>query len=226
MKPVYIILTSISLVYLCSCDNGKAQKRQQEAAEKARIDSLETIRLDSLSQFAWGDVKFGISVNEAKTNNIFNNENPICEKNSPFCFITLYNTSDKINIRGVFSLKASFFNNRLYEIKLESYSAYNTNDKELVNTSRVLHYLIKEKFGDPTRDTSVNLSLFESRNRESMPLYYWEIGHKHISINIEKVFQNQVHITCLIIHNIENVPVEAYNKKLKEETESKRVNSF
>ena len=75
-RLIYLIICTL---FLCSCNNGKKKAeiaRQQAFADsiaevKKQAEIAEQRRLDSLAEYAWGDVKFGMSHNDVINSEVF-----------------------------------------------------------------------------------------------------------------------------------------------------------
>ena len=223
--PLVFFTSSIMLI---SCDNGSHISNDKPKLKNiAKMDSLQNMRVDSLSKIAWGDVKFGMSLKEVlktKTLNTANIDKNIKNKNNAFQTLRI---DSKTNIDGISSITAHIFKNRLYSIILFSpiVSAiyYDTNIKETVNH---LKELVENKYGTPTDDLGFP-DLLKNKPSKLITAYDWWIGDKYISIGVQEVKTGSEYwVICFISNVKETKPVDEYNKKIKNEEESKNANGF
>jgi len=238
MKKINLSILALCLI-LFSCNKAERQKkREQELAKSDSIQKVEKLkaekkiivekaRIDSLSQIAWGDAKFGMSFKEVKKTNSFKGACDYSEKGSPYQTQKLYSSLTKIE--GISSIKAKFFNDRLYRIEMESYSSTaNYWDTDVKCTTYLLESLIKEKYGSPTKDYGFP-EFHETRPNVYKDVYEWNIDKKRILIQVGEVYGGSKYkVICIIYHkNESDAPFEyemnQYDEKQKTE---KKNNGF
>lgn len=207
--------TNLSILAMClilfSCNNAERQKkREQELAKSDSIQKAEKLkaekktldekaRIDSLSQIAWGDAKFGMSFKEAKKTNSFKEAYGYSDKGSPYQTLKLYTSLTKIE--GILSIKALFFNDRLYRIEMESYKkTANYWDTDIKSTTYLLEYLIKEKYGSPTKDYGFP-EFHKMRPDNYYDVYEWNIDKKRMLIQVGEVYGGSEYRVICIIYN-------------------------
>ena len=220
--PLFFILPTI---ILSSCDN-KSTVSTEKARQRffATRDSLQKLRLDSLSKIAWGDTYFGMSVNEAlKTKTLKNAE---IDKNIKYPFQTLRLFS-KTNIDGISAFHFYFFKDRLYLVLLASSilsaTYYDTDIKKTVNH---LYELVEKKYGAPTNNYGFP-SFLKMRPSESVTAYEWWIGDKHISLEVSEVKSGSEYWAVCFISSLKGEKIEKdYLEKTKKEEEAKKLNGF
>lgn len=231
MKKVFFGLSLLLFVYSCNyVDNNripnKAEKESQILISKqnARINLLEKVRIDSLEKIAWGDLKFGMSLDEAKKTKTFKDAmRSYKDKDSFKQFLLAGNDNRIIGFKPVY---ASFFNEKLYQIDFDSHwETANYYDSDIREKVYNLKKLIEKKYGKPTRDYGFP-SFLAMRPRQSIQAFGWVIGNKHIYIGVSEAYGgSEYKVKCNIINNKEIEPVREFRRKRREE-ESKQTNGF
>jgi hypothetical protein len=232
-----ITLTIITCFALLSCNNVEKQKKIER--EKAISDSIKHVekiqeelkianenkRIDSLSQIAWGDAKFGMSTKHAIKTDAFKEGSIYKEKGDPYQTIILYSGDTMID--GISNIQASFFNDRLYRIDMESSKkTANYWDTDIQNTTYRLKNLIEEKYGPPTQDNGFP-EFHETRPDVYKNVYEWTIGEKQIIIKVGEVYSgSEYKVICVIYHSKESDAPREYRMKQLEEEEKKQSNGF
>lgn len=221
MRYILLIITTVFLLFSsCVKRNKKINQAEQEIIN--RQDSIDKIRNDSLAQNAWGEAKFGMSIEDVKNTVTFSEAKILKynEKSDPFSRLLtiIYKSSNE----GILSINASFFNNRLYRVDIESqYKTANYFDTQIQETALRLRRLVVEKYGEPSRDYGFPNLIKMNPDKEIMA-YAWEIGYKTIYIGVdEKYSSSEYRTTCVILHSKEAEPVDEYfalkNKTVKKE---------
>lgn len=231
MKHLFLGLAVIIAFFSCNNVNNKSKIQLDTEAqrlrlkEQSRLDSLEKVRIDSLALFAWADAKFGMSLKEVIKTPVFKKASSYVDKNDPFQSLSLY-FSDT-NIEGISVIRASFFNDRLFRIDLESSKrTANYYDTEIKETVIHLKGLIETKYGSSTGGNGFP-SFFEMKPDKGITAYSWQIGDKYIYIDVKEIYSgSEYKVECGIYHDKIAEPVREYNRKLREEKESKQVNGF
>ncbi|HZK93583.1 MAG TPA: hypothetical protein VFC67_05200 [Prolixibacteraceae bacterium] len=231
MKKIFLGIASTILFFSCNNGNNKStiqndkEVQKLKAIEQSRIDSLEQVRVDSLALIAWGDANFGMSLKETKKSKIFKNAFISGDKNDAYQSLILF--SDETNIEGMSSIAAAFFKDKLFRVDLES-NEKNANyyDTDIKETVLRLKGLIENKYGKPTVEHGFP-GFFEMKPDKGITAYSWQIGDKYISIDVKEVYSgSEYKVECCIFHSKEAEPAREYNRKIKEEKESKKVNGF
>ena len=209
-----------------SCNNKTSQRLAEKLKSDSIFDSIQNVHTDSLARIAWGDAYFGISIDDARKTKVF--------KKASFynnSFNELYGSAHlalaDAELRQMFVVHALFFNNRLYEIELKTLTRnanyYDTYIRDAVD---YLKDLIQEKYDIPTEYNGFPSFLQMQPGRERIA-YGWKIGVKYIVITVKEVQEGSEYLVyCHITNSKESKPVDDYNKKLSDEREAKKVNSF
>ncbi len=235
MKKTIILI--LPFIVLISCNNIEKQKRierektindsiqQAEKLQKDKELAEEKVRIDSLSQIAWGEAKFGMSVKDVKATKAFKNAFGFRDKNNPFQSLEL--TLADTNIDGIYSIKVSFFNDRLFRVDMESWTRNaNYYDTEIKETVDELKNLIQEKYGEPTVNNGFP-DFIELKPDRPITAYSWTVGEKRIYIDVKEIYSgSEYKVECIILHSKETEAVSSYNDKLEQETKSKKSNGF
>lgn len=216
------------MFFLCSCNNVNNSKINGDS-EQDKVDSLEEARIDSLALIAWGDLHFGMSLEEARKTKTFKNASRYYKDEYSHKLFKLEGNDYRID--GFSTGSASFFNDKLYEIgfatqwKTASHNKQINKDSYISENVYKLRKLIEKKYGRPTSDFGIP-SFFQLKPDRKVKVYGWLIGDKSICIDVGAYGD----FKCMVVCSIYNVPMndavnEFYRKKLEEE-ESNQVNGF
>ena len=186
-----------------SCNNEK--KQAELARQKAYADSITEVkkrieqkRIDSLAEYAIGDIKFGMSSKEIKESNILADLN-LDEKQS----------GDELSckIKGLGYVVFQLINDKLYQvhIELEDPSSYNYYDERsisyTINAIDRMKTMLTQKYGEPrVIDPVPDPSKFSSLPLHVRYWVYWwnNIGDKEISIYIGHYEHRYYYAICEI----------------------------
>ena len=193
----------ICLLFACSCNNEK--KQAELARQKAYSDSIAEVqkqieqkRIDSLAEYAIGDIKFGMSSKEIKESNLLT-DLKIDEKQS----------DDKLSCKiiGLGYVVFQLINDKLDQvhIELEEQSSYKYYDERCIpytiNAIDRMKEMLTRKYGEPL----VINPIPEPSDFSSLPLhgrywvYYWNnIGDKEITIHIGNYEHRYYYAICEI----------------------------
>jgi len=214
------------------------QKKQIELKEKAFIDSITNVRQDSIriveldslntkkGLVAWGGANFGMSVNQVSSLNSF--KGYYDSKNSLYPVLDgLILFSSKTGIKDINQIDAKFYNDRLYEIFMESsYYSANYYDNRLYEIATFLKSMLEEKYGSPTKDYGYP-QFFSLKPDNSITAYFWEVGYKKVYISVEEKYDGYTYrVTCLIRNEKEYTPAQNYIKEINKKIEGQKNNQF
>lgn len=245
IKPLKInkmkkaILCLVCVLMFCSCDNSQKQAEiaRNQAKQQAYDDSIKEVkrlaeiaeqkRIDSIAEYAWGDVKFGMSLIEVRN----------CEALKG-CEIKRNSSSyDKKDIQYYCYLKDGliptiffdFYKDRLYNVTLQV-GANNKNYESLTK-------LITEKYGPSKKINSIpDETEYYNVIRSKRLLQEWFVGDKSIEMSIiNKYFSDpkfgNIYLQCDISSNKEHVIIaqdeleeKEEEQKIKEEKQLQREN--
>lgn len=221
----FFLLTFVILTLVGCGDNAK-QKALQESIAQAKKDSItaakvEQTRLDSLANYAWGELKFGISVKEAKEHNELFGKTVFKGKEGITYIKIWLDNYDKYkealglsdNLNG--ELNAYFEEDQLYQISIEGRD-YDGHFNSILHDCDLYVKLIKKKYN--VEPTYINKDIKSYKIEEGNPRSYasFSISDKRIAIWIGKL--NHKHYYAIDIYN-NNYPIKPH--KLSEEQRKK-----
>lgn len=199
-----IISTMSFFIFILLFSNCRNNPTSNDNSAKKYVDSVNLDRekfekkiKDSLSQVAWGDTKFGMSLAETKASNTFRKG----KVEGDIIFVS----SDSTIIGGhkFSSIYADFYKDKLYIIRIHSEMKTLDAFDDLIKEVEVLRSKINLKYGKPTfteKDTEyISKQLMDENN---VTLFKWEIDTKRIDIRIEHEFDNYFSVNCIIYDNI------------------------
>ena len=186
MKKLLHII--ICVVLLCACNNGK--KQAEIARQQAYDDSIAEVKkqaeqkkLDSLADYAIGDIRFGMSSEEIKASNIMMNCN--IKEEDAYGYHSKYSSS----IDGLGYITFELDHDRLHCVYIKSRGEFYSTRGDMsliINSIERYKQLFSEKYGNPIMLHKVP----EPDEFLSLPriyeICYWTVGNKNIRICIEK----------------------------------------
>ena len=205
MKNLSFILI-ITLV-LSSCDNS-SKKSIDEAKNKEilkmRGDSImkDEIKKDSMSLYAFGDAKFGMSKKEVLKTNEFKGANVYSDE--------LQVSFDKSYIGDkLFDIRAFFYKNKLDKVTIEDiYRSADYYDVDVLPRAQILKDYFTKIYGEPNLTKDIP-KCYELKHSDKVDIYYWSIGSKEnktITITIDEDYgSTQFRVTCRMYHNSYNI---------------------
>lgn len=226
---IFLFVASI----ICGCSgNGRMTERERldsiaKVEEKIK-DSLERIRMDSLSLFAWGDAKFGMSEEEILGTKAFKNgelreKSIVIENNGVKRLDNSINlgTDELDNFEEAFGLKealwsfyAMFENGELTSIKIKSYEKDASHIDDLVHDCNIFAKNFTSKMGKPTYLKN-DVSIFDFNEGESFTYASFNVGEKWVFISLSKSYSgNEYQYTVSISNN--KFPTKKYSPSEKE----------
>lgn len=230
MKRIVCLIVIMTLFISCTSKssdqkNSNSKNSKSEMLEKARLDSIEKARIDSVEQIAWGDIKFGDSKKKVMLTKTFKDAYKENDENGTLQSILKFFPENIID--GLSTIKASFFDDKLYRIDLESHkwdaNYFNT---RILNITNQFKKMISDKYGEPTN--SIGFPRFiDMQSGNEIIAYMWKLGDKYIIINVGEVYSgSEYFVSCNIISEKRSMTVKEYISKQKEEEESKKNNGF
>lgn len=191
MRKVLLILATTLLTISC---NHK-QKEQTESPQTKTLtateirnqeiqDSLKQVKTDSLALIAWGDAKFGMTMEEALKTNAFKDYSSNVSDTELGQKLSL--SIEKLEIGNynidVLQFNVFFRNNELCDILIKSYPQPADHIDDLVNDALVIANQFYKKYGEATKSFDGQLSAFHLSKREPFYLRRWKISSKEINI--------------------------------------------
>ena len=148
--------------------------------EKARQDSINKA-LEPWSEYAWGDAKFGLSIEEAKKTNALQEYSYSTMENNGSLLSRTFAFSDNSPYKEI---DVVFRNQRLYAVVLFldniMYKYYND---DISGELRRYKQMIEKKYGAPSISNDIPNKKKIKTNEKSL-IYNWVIGDKTIGIYI------------------------------------------
>lgn len=198
MNTLYIVLPMLFLISACSSNQKNSysddlEKRRQDSILIADSIKADEIRIKSLEHIAWGDTKFGMTVDDVKKSNAFS-------KGQLWKGVfSVSNDSTQIGGREFRSIYAKFYNDKLYRIEIYSKPRELEPFEDFLKDIEALRGTICVKYGKPkfveNNTNYISSQLMEKQNAE---LFRWEIGRKNIAIYIIHEFNEYYSVWCLI----------------------------
>ena len=176
-----VLIYFICLLFACSCNNGKKQaelaKRQAYADSIAEVIKQEELadqrRLDSLAEYAWGDVKFGMSKDDVINSETFKDWKEI--KHNYTNSLELHSSNNTM----FYTVLMDFYKDRLYEVTFYGY-AKNENCYAIIES-------LTKKYGPAISGNPIpDESNYKITHKSSFYLLgEWIVSYKTIRVGIQ-----------------------------------------
>jgi len=223
MKKAPFILFLL-IISLSSCGDKEKERRAQEVRDSLQQvldrnseirDSLERVRIDSLSIFAWGDAKFGMSQSEALKTNALSGSTKY--KNE------LWIEFEKRYIEDVFMSdgKVYFKMDELYRVEFKTLNKKANYIDDLEANARRISYRFVEKYGRPSYSLDKNIGILDFDNGKEFLFQKWEIGDKEILIGFGEVYEGSEYYLKIVVTN-NKFPAKSDPEEIKRNEERKK----
>lgn len=187
MKKLLILFTIFLSVTSCNqkskVQSGNSEMKIPTVAEirKKQIqDSIEKVKIDSLAQFAWGDVKFGMNRKEVLATEAFKDGDKYDDRIA-MEFNRIRTLGKSFGLNELTSMWAEFDQNELYQVYGSSNYLTANKISSLIRDCDIFINNFTEKYGNPYyKKEKVNVSDFNSG--EEFVYAKYEIGNKSITI--------------------------------------------
>lgn len=203
---------------LLGCNiKSQRQKNQEFQDSIARIekrnkeirDSLEQVRIDSLSLIAWGDAKFGMSQKEVLATNAFKGSTIYSNETVSMAFENRNIANTKMTICDFY---AEFEMDELYRVEIktcpETANYIDDLETDIIRISRQF----EKRYGKPAYSFNREIGLSNFNEGDEFVYKRWEIGTKSIYIQFGEVYSGSEYYYRIIITN-SNYPTKRDIKK-------------
>lgn len=218
MKKFLFFISAVILLSACNRKNQRQENQGSIADVEKRNqeikDSLDQIRIDSLSLIAWGDAKFGMSQKEVFATKAFNGSDVYGNSIS----MKYENCQIADTKMGIGTFWANFKMNELCNIEIQTYNQTANYIDDLENDAICISYEFEEKYGESTYSFGREISLSDFNEGDEFLFKKWEIGEKSIYILFGEVYSGSEYYYRIVIEN-SNYPTK---KDTKEEEENKQ----
>lgn len=214
MKYIYSFL---SVLLLISCNNNQSKYQGQMLedsiahAKQIEIDKAKKMREDSLSVIAWGDLKFGISKEEAlKTVSLKNGD--VDGDIISMDFETRFALERAFGLKELGQFDAIFNEDELSFIKIQSAKVSATHIDDLVDDCNIFVNNFEKKIGKPITLIEEEVNVFSFNEGENFTFAEFSIGYKYIIISLGETYSGSEYFYKIDIDNWQ------YPKKKHKET--------
>lgn len=244
-----LVISILVILSITSCESKKkswerAKLHNIASEEKAKRDSIEQIKIDSIALFAWGDIKFGMSIQEVLSTKSFKDGKTITSQDGcKFSNRVIMNdqTREKImevlGIKQVSSFEALFNLGELSTIDIRSRKVTIGQTSKLIQDCDIFVKNFTQKYGEP-QTLKKDISILDFMENNVFCYANYNLGSKNISIYFFKTdhdnkFYYNVNI-CNYIFDLkkmektleEEVKEELENLKREKEEKEIKENSF
>lgn len=177
---VYLIAFAI-LTFGCSNKQQKIIEQQRidsiAQIEKNKQDSIEKIRIDSLAQIAWGDAKFGMSIEEALKTNAFKGSTVSDYEDGQILTLPTEKTYIGSNNIDVLYFRVFFEMNELCYLSIKSYSKSADYINDLESDALSIAKKFEKKYGEATESLNRKVSIIDFDGDRPVYLKEWNFGN-------------------------------------------------
>ena len=192
MKKVLFLATFILLAN--SCVNRQLQHEQEKKEEQRKEDSIKQARAidlahknDSLSNYAWGDIKFGSSLNEVLKSEAFKGASK-GKYDDGDTYLSLYfenfKLSKHLGLQKFGEVRARFESDQLIQIYIRSVGADPQDFFKINEDCEILYKQFYDKYGEPGEYCGGNLRSIDIVDNKSTTYARWQISSKSIRISV------------------------------------------
>lgn len=219
MKKIIFLCICIPLFY--GCDNRHIEKlKQAETDSIAKVEQTKKersgkARADSLELIAWGDLRFGMSMNEALQTISLKNGN--MERNTiSMNFDSRFALAQVFGLKELMDFEASFEGDELHFIKIRSAKVTASHIDDLVNDCKILSDNFKKKMGEPVTHINEKVNIFSFNEGEKFLYAQFGIGDKCVLIELGETYSG-----CEYFYEVSINNWMYPQKKLRETSEEK-----
>lgn len=211
------IFFTLCILLLISCNNNQSKNKeqmQQDSVAKAKqieIEKSKKMREDSLSVIAWGDLKFGISKEEAlKTVSLKNGD--VDGNIISMDFETRFDLERAFGLKELRKFDAIFNENELSFITIKSSNVSASHIDDLVNDCNIFVENFEKKIGKPITSIEEDVDVFSFNEGEKFTFAQFSVGDKCIIISLGETYSGSEYFYEIGINNWQ------YPKKKHKET--------
>lgn len=174
-----------ALLALCTfgCSNKQQKIMEQQRIdsiaqiEKNKQDSIEKIRIDSLAQIAWGDAKFGMSIEEALKTNAFKGSTVSDYEDGQILTLPTEKTYIGSSNIDVQYFRVFFKMNELCHIFIKSYSKSADYINDLESDALSIAKKFEKKYGEATESLNRKVSIIDFDGDRPIYLKEWNFRY-------------------------------------------------
>lgn len=216
-----------SMLILLSCGESAKQKAEREAKEQAKKEKLaaekaENERLDSLAEYAWGTLKFGISKEEARKHDMFSDaEESSWEGGQSSLAMSFHKRWELTQALGLEVIPDEFVlrfeNDELHYINVTGKTFRYDDAKLLLRDCKFFTDNFSNKYSVVPVKYEEGLAPYNIEKDSKTMYSQFVIGSKGIIIYFGEDYNNRYYYDMSILNN--NYPKNPYKKTEKERKE-------
>lgn len=190
-----ILFIVVAVLLLVACSNNPRSTSQSDSntltAKSKTTQNLDSINYvkDSLSIYAWDNLKFGVSKQEVMANPSFGGEKESVEQNGRDSYFMPLEKQEAFASKYALSelsfIRANFKNNKLCWISIESYEVDSLGFSSLENDCDNIINQCSVKYGEPSQRKTDSI-VPSNVDEKGVTLATFDIGHKTIVISLKK----------------------------------------
>lgn len=217
----HYLLLALLISSFCACTNKKAQQEKMQA-QKDSIAEMEKAKAllkknQELAEIAYGDAKFGMTVEEAQKTNVCKDSRLFLDYDEikKIDLISLDYEQSEIGSTS-FDIEFRFFNNRLYRAHFDSNPIQsNEYNGRLKQHLEELKDIISVKYGEPRSAGFPDMQ--ELSSTQATLVYSWQCLTKGIQIGVQASTLADHYKYIMTIYDIPTL--QAINRNIQKEKE-------
>ena len=235
-----ILLFCVCASLLCGCSDNKQNEQQKQAvadsiakAEQHKKEMEERTRADSLAVIAWGDLRFGMSKDEAlQTVSLRNGD--IKDNMISMHYETRFALGKTFGLKELHDFEVSFRENELFFVDIFSSKVTASHIDDLVSDCKIFVKNFTTRMGEPLRLNDKEINIFSFNEGEKFIYAQFNVGAKCVIIQLGETYSGSEYFYEVSINNWQypkktHVPTsEEKAQWQKEDEERQRIidNSF
>ena len=231
MRKIFILCVCASM--LCGCSNNGQRERQTQAvadsiakAEQQRKEMQERKRADSLAVIAWGDLRFGMSKDEAlKTVSL--EKGTVNDNAISMHYETVFAIERAFGLKELSDIDATFEENELSFVTLKSSKVSASHIDDLVNDCKILADNFAKKMGKPVMSNDEEINVLSFNEGKKFLYAQFGIGEKCVLIQLGETYSGSEYFYEVGINNWQypmkkHVPTAEEKARMKKEDEERQ----
>lgn len=200
------IICSLCVLLLISCNNKQGKNLERihsdsiEIARQMENSKLKKLREDSLSVIAWGDLRFGMSKEDAlQTVSLKNGD--IDNNTISMNFETRFYLEQAFGLKEFRTFDVIFEENELSFITIRSANVSASHIDDLVNDCKIFAKNFEKKIGEPVMSIGEEVNVFSFNEGKNFTFAQYGIGDKCIVISLGETYSGSEYFYKIDINN-------------------------
>ena len=205
MKKILIFCICVPMLCGCSNNGQREQKRQAVAdsiakAEQQKEEIQKRAKADSLAVIAWGDLRFGMSKNEA-LQTVSLKKGDVNGNTISMLYETVFAIERAFGLKELSDIDATFEENELSFVTIKSSKISASHIDDLVNDCKILADNFTKKMGEPVMLNNEEINVFSFNEGKKFLYAQFGIGEKCVLIQLGETYSENEYFYEVSINN-------------------------